>query len=172
MIFLKIKEYFLQKEIQQPSKASKSIVANKKIKNIGILTTMELNDVYFFEEKAKKAFPKHRSVNWYSFRKFNKTDEKSFHHFSENDFDWKGKIKDVSLQTFVDQPFDVLICYFDANHVFLENLVKQSQANFKIGVSNVIQTLFDLEISENIENVDSFNTELKKYLQILGSMEA
>jgi|TARA_B110000240_G_C13324798_1_gene378696 hypothetical protein len=171
MIFSKIKKYFLQKEIQQSFKISKRVVANNKIKNIGILTTMVLNDVYGFEEKVKKVFPKHRSVNWYCFREFYKGDEKSFHHFSNNDFNWKGKINDVSLQIFVDTPFDVLICYFDTNHVFLESLVNQSLASFKIGFSNVNQSLFDLEISERIENVDIFHTELKKYLQILGSIE-
>jgi hypothetical protein len=172
MIFSKIKEYFLQKEVQQSFKTTKRVVANNKVKNIGIVTTMALNDVYGFEDKVKKLFPKHRSVNWYCFREFHKSDEKSFHHFSNNDFNWKGKINDVSLQIFVDTPFDILICYFDKKHVFLESLVKQSQASFKIGFSNVNQSLFDLEISERIDNVDSFHVELKKYLQILGSIEA
>tara|TARA_B110000091_G_scaffold212743_1_gene260185 strand:+ start:839 stop:1360 length:522 start_codon:yes stop_codon:yes gene_type:complete len=172
MIFSKIKKYFLQKEIQQSSKTNKRVVANNKIKNIGILTTMALSDVYGFEDKVKKLFPKHRSVNWYCYRRFYKGDEKSFHHFTNKDFNWKGKINDVSLQIFVDTPFDVLICYFDTNHIFLESLVKQSLASFKIGFSNVNQSLFDLEISERIDNVDRFNAELKKYLQILGSIEA
>ncbi|MDA9245794.1 hypothetical protein N9R11_02355 [Polaribacter sp.] len=172
MIFSKIKKYFLQKEIQQSSKTSKRVVANNKVKNIGIVSTMELNNVYEFEQKVKKLFPKHRSVNWYLFREFHKGDEKSFHHFSNNDFNWRGKINDVSLQIFVDTPFDLLICYFDKNHVFLESLVKQSQANFKIGFSNVNQSLFDLEISERIDNIDSFHAEVEKYLQILGSIEA
>ena len=78
----------------------------------------------------------------------------------------------MSLQIFVDTPFDLLICYFDTNHVFLESLVKQSQASFKIGFSNVNQSLFDLEISERIDNIDSFHAEVEKYLQILGSIEA
>jgi hypothetical protein len=172
MVFSKIKKYFLQKKIQQSFKTSKRVFANNKIKNIGILTTMALNDVYGFEDKVKKLFPKHRSVNWYCFREFHKRDEKSFHHFSNTDFNWKGKINDVSLQIFVDTPFDVLICYFDTNHVYLESFVKQSLASFKIGFSNVNQSLFDLEISERIDNVDVFNAELKKYLQILRSTEA
>ncbi len=172
MIFSKIKKYFLQKEIQQSSKTSKRAVVNNKIKNIGIVSTMALNDVLEFQEKVKKLFPEYRSVNWYCYREFHKSDEKSFHHFSSNDFNWKGKINDVSLQIFVDTPFDILICYFDRNHVFLESLVKQSQASFKIGFSNVNQSLFDLEISERIGNIDSFHAELEKYLQILGSIEA
>ena len=66
-----------------------------------------------FQEKVKKLFPEYRSVNWYCYREFHKSDEKSFHHFSSNDFNWKGKINDVSLQIFVDTPFDILICYFE-----------------------------------------------------------
>ena len=172
MIFSKIKKYFLQKEILQASHTRNRVVVNNKIKNIGIVSTMALNDVHEFQEKVKKLFPGHRSVNWYCYREFHKSDEKSFHHFSENDFNWKGKIKDVSLQIFADTDFDILICYFDTNHIFLESLVQQSQACFKIGFSNVNQSLFDLEISEQIANVDSFHAELEKYLQILGSIDA
>ena len=46
--------------------------------------------------------------------------------------------------------------------------MKQSQASFKIGFSNVNQSLFDLEISERIGNIDSFHAELEKYLQFSG----
>lgn len=168
MIFSKIKEYFLRKELEQSPNTNKSIVDNQKIHKIGILTLKESNEVYDFKEKIKKVFPKTRSVHQYIYRSFNKSDEKSYYFFSENDFDWKGKIKDASLQSFVDESFDVLICYFDTNNIFLESLVKQSQSNFKIGFSNVNQSLFDLEISVPIEEVDNFNTEVKKYLQILG----
>ena len=62
MIFSKIKKYFLQKEIQQSSKTSKRAVVNNKIKNIGIVSTMALNDVHEFQEKVKKLFPEYRSV--------------------------------------------------------------------------------------------------------------
>ena len=172
MIFSKIKEYFLQKELQRSSKANSRVVLASTIKRIGILTIKELNDEYYFKEKVKKVFPQYRSVNCYSYRDFNKTDEKSFTCFSEKDFDWRGGIKDNSLQSFVNESFDVLICYFDSNHVFLESLVQQSKAHFKIGFSNINQSLFDLEISESIKNVDSFNLELKKYLQILGNQQA
>jgi hypothetical protein len=171
MIISKIKEHFLQKDILETSNSNKRVVAVNKIKSIGILTSKELNDAYDFESKVKRVFPKYRSVNCYCYRDFNKKDEKSFDYFSQNDFDWKGKIKDDSLHSFVNEPFDVLLCYFNTNNIFLENLTKQSQASFKIGFSNVNEILFDLEISENIENVDNFNLELKKYLQILGSVE-
>jgi len=172
MIFSKIKEYFLQKALKHSSKEDRGVMLAKTIKRVGILTLKELNDEYDFKEKVKRVFPEYRSVNCYSYRDFNKTDEKSFTCFSEKDFDWRGEIKDNSLQSFVNESFDVLICYFDSNHVFLESLVQQSKAHFKIGFSNINQSLFDLEISESIKNVDSFNLELKKYLQILGNQQA
>jgi len=169
MIFSKIKEHFLRKALSQSADTNKSIVPSQTIIRIGILTLEELNATFDFKERIKKVFPKTRSINLYGYRTFKKSDEKSFYFFSENDFDWKGRIKDSSLQSFVDAPFDLLICYFDTNNIYLESLVKQSQASFKIGFSKVNQSLFDLEISESIEKVDNFNAEVKKYLQILGS---
>ena len=174
MIFSKIKKHFLKKNIQQVSKTSKIVVANSEIKRIGVLTTNELNDLYDFSSIVKTKFSKYKNVNLYSFKNFNKKDVKTFNFFTHKDFDWRGEIKDPSLISFVNEQFDLLICYFDTNNIFLESIAQLSQANFKIGFSNVNQSVFDLEISENLKsfkNVENFNSELLKYLYILESKD-
>ena len=64
----------------------------------------------------------------------------------------------------------MLIGYFNQPNLYAENAVLQSQATFKVGFSKVNSSLFDIEISEDIANVDQFIFELKKYLQILKKL--
>lgn len=92
-------------------------------------------------------------------------------HFSEKDFNWLGNIEQKSLKKFIDEPFDLLIGYFHKNNIYLETTVLQSNATFKVGFSNVNQKLYDIEISEIPSNINSFLSELKKYLILLKKIK-
>ena len=61
----------------------------------------------------------------------------------------------------------LLIGFFNKNNLFIENAVLRSNAKFKVGLSNVNQKLYDMEIAEYPKNIDKFLIELKRYLLIL-----
>ena len=65
----------------------------------------------------------------------------------------------------------MLIGYFDHQHLYLEKAVLESKATFKVGFSKVNSKLYELEISTELENIEQFSTELKKYLQILKKLK-
>ncbi len=173
MFLTKIKQRRIQKKIDKMFAASsqKEQTENSKIKKVGILTTQELSNEIDLVNKIESTFPDIRNVKIYSFRSYNKREKKSFKHFSENDISWQGKILDASLQSFVDEPLDLLVCYFDKNDLLLEYITLFSKASFKVGFAGVNQKLFNMEIIESTKNTDSFNEELKKYLQILGKID-
>ncbi len=174
MIFKKIKEHFIahryaSKVLEEQQYRAPS--SKKKIASVAILT----HDDFFYRSDLQELVNSEldlRNSRIYSFRDFEKAAEVSYKHFSESDFNWKGEITDTSLQSFLEEPFDLLINYYDAPHCYLEYATALSQATFKVGFSNVNGKLFDLEVQEKASNVTAFLQETKKYLLALNKLDA
>jgi hypothetical protein len=146
------------------------IVSQKEILTVGILTTESVSSKIDIQSEIEAVLGLKNS-KIYSFKKFNKSDEVSFKHFSEKDINWKGEFIEPNFQSFLEQPFDLLIGYFNHNHLYLEKAVLESKASFKAGFSEVNSKLYELEISTDLENIQQFSSELKKYLQILKKLK-
>lgn len=170
-MFQGFKENILKKKLEklvalnQQSDSS----STKKIQSVGIITTDELASKINIVAETERILEV-RNVKIYSLRKFIKTDEVSFKHFTAKDINFNGQFTQTNFKSFLDQPFDLLIGYFNTNNVFLESAIAQSKAMFKVGFSNVNEGLYVIEVSENIENIVAFSLELKKYLQILKKL--
>lgn len=168
---LKIKSYFINKKINALSHRS-TLSTNrlvKKISRVGIITTNNLAQRYDFTEILVQKFQL-RNPKIYSYRKFSKYHQKSYKHFSENDFNWKGAIIDPSFQNFLEEHFDLLICFFSKKSIFLEYAVASSNAAFKVGLSKVDTSFFHLDINCDTAQVELFFDELRKYLEIFGKI--
>ncbi len=171
MISSKLKHHFIQKKIQKLLTNTTDLrsVGNSKIRSVGILTKEKYYREFSLEEMVADRLELKNS-KLYSFRNFNKSEEKSYKHFSEKDFNWRGEIIDSSLKSFVEEPIDLLICFYPKQHSYLEYLTLLSNATFKVGFAGVNSNLFDMEISVDISQTDEFFTELKKYLSILQKL--
>jgi hypothetical protein len=168
MLKAKLKNHYLKKKIDQFSK-TKSSSANgsaQKIKRVGIITSDNFFNKYEFSEILIKKLQL-RNPKVYSYRKFSKDHKKSYKHFSEKDFNWKGHVLDSSFQSFLEEPFDLLICFYAKKNIFLEYVEASSEAVFKVGFSKASTGFFDLDIACDINQVDLFFDEMKKYLEIL-----
>jgi hypothetical protein len=145
-------------------------VSKKEILTVGILTTELISSTIDLQSEIEGVLGLKNS-KIYSFKKFHKSDEVSFKHFSEKDINWRGNFIEPTFQSFLEQPFDLLIGYFNKHHLYLEKAVLESKASFKAGFSDVNSKLYELEISTELENVQQFSSELKKYLQILKKLK-
>lgn len=168
----KFKQAILKKRFDKSlSENIKSrVVSQKEIISVGILTTEEISlkvDIH----KEIETILSVRNSKIYNFRDYNKLDEPSYKHFSENDINWKGEFIEPSFQNFLEQPFDLLIGFYNKNNLYLENATLQSKATFKVGFTNVNSSLYEIEISENLDNVTEFCKELKKYLVVLKKLK-
>ncbi|WP_236548039.1 DUF6913 domain-containing protein [Polaribacter septentrionalilitoris] len=172
MNLTKLKEKNIRRQFNKKLSNSKGQTVNsqKIIQSVGILTTDEISSKMDILKELETILGV-RNVKMYSYRKFNKTDEESFKHFSEKNINWKGEYVQENFQSFLEQPFDLLIGYFNTSHLYLECAVLQSNARFKVGFSNVNSDLYQMEISNNLEEIKSFFTELKKYLIILKKIK-
>lgn len=171
MLKSKLKQYYIKKKIDSLSKTirSNNFGKSQKIKSVGIISRDNFSKQYDFSEILIQKFQR-RNPKIYSYRKFSKDDIKSYKHFSEKDFNWKGQIMDTSLESFLEEPFDVLICFFSKKNMYLEYAVRASRARFKVGFSEVITSLYDLEIACDTSEIDVFFDEMKKYLEILKKL--
>ena len=172
MISSKLKYYFLQrkvKKLQKSEQLSTTVAKNKKIVSVGILTEEKFREKFDLRQMTAEMFHI-KNPKIYNFRAYNKELEKSFKHFSEKDFNWRGEITDTSFQSFLDEPFDLLICYFSEGNIMLKYAAQVSNATFKVGFTSINTNLFDLNIAVKLEEVDQFFFESRKYLTILGKL--
>tara|TARA_B100000795_G_C22801191_1_gene442034 strand:- start:877 stop:1392 length:516 start_codon:yes stop_codon:yes gene_type:complete len=171
MVRAKLKDHFLRKKIDKLSKtiSKTNNGTSQKIKSIAIITVDSLSKQHDFSEILNQKLQR-RNPKIYSYRKFSKNDQKSYKHFSEKDFNWRGDITDTSLQIFLEEPFDLLICFYSKKNIFLEYAVTSSKAAFKVGFSGIKSGIFDLEIASETNQISVFFNEMKKYLDILHKL--
>lgn len=171
MVFSKLKAKNIQKEyaklLKKNREREKSLLP---IRSAAILTTEEISFKYDLPDKVRE-YLDIRNSRIYSYRPYEKGMLSSYKHFTENDINWQGKVTDVSFNSFIEHPFDLLICFFDKNHEYLEYAAAISKAGFKIGFGNVNSDLFEIEITDNIDNVDAFFSEANRYLTILNKLD-
>lgn len=163
------KKYFLRRQFQKRLIENEvhRILSQKEIKTVGIITTEEISKWINVKGEVEKILNL-KDVKMYSFRPQNKNSNK---YFSEKDFNWQGNIYKPDFKSFIDEPFDLLIGYFNKNNLFLESSVLQSNASFKVGISGVNQELYDIEIAETPIETERFFLELKKYLIIIRKLK-
>jgi hypothetical protein len=90
--------------------------------------------------------------------------------FTYKDIGWSGSFSKDEVQHFINQPFDLLISYYDTEKAALLAITNQSKASFKVGFSTIDKRLNHFMITTNAENYKVFIDELFKYLKILNKI--
>nr|WP_233702558.1 hypothetical protein [Hyunsoonleella flava] len=147
-------------------------VDNTKIKSLGVILNFdEIEDFNAFNVLASRLKIHANKIKVIAYT----TDLKSHGNswdacFNEKDFGWKGEIKNVELQTFLDESFDVLISYYTQEHLELKLLTALSKSQFKIGILQTDARLNDLIIKTKIKEINIFSDEVVKYLTVLNKI--
>lgn len=172
MFFKRFKTRSLQKNITLILKSRTKDFQTDKVSSIGIIFDYDSYHNYdFFHElvddlgimKNKTRFlaligdKKNRPNSWDSF-------------FSLENFDWFGRPNNIEIDEFIDQPFDLLISYYNSNKPELNLVTAFSKANFKIGINNEDPRLNDLIIDVLPSKTQVFKLELFKYLTQLNRL--
>ncbi|MEO8772816.1 MAG: hypothetical protein ABI263_04405 [Gelidibacter sp.] len=169
MILKAFREKSNQKFINKLLRSKNVAVSNKKIESVGvIIDATEFSDVEvfktFFNELGVQ-LPKIQIIVFVEDEK--KTERLWGNYFSKNDFGWRGSVKHTELQRFLKTEFDALVGFYKGDTLELKMVTAASKANFKIGLSDVDDRLFDFILDVGTKDLDVFKSELKKYLTIL-----
>lgn len=172
MILKAFKEKSNRKYVNNLLAKRQSSVDNNKIKTIAVL----LNASEFHEFEVFRVYfkalnlnsPKHKIV---AFTMDDKLEHNKWNaHFSPKDFGWKGKIKNLDLEAFINEPYDMLVCFFKNPGLQLDLITAASNAKFKVGISAEHEQYYDLIIDVDLKDINIFKQELKKYLNILNKL--
>jgi hypothetical protein len=167
-----LKRSFIKKRFHKLllEKEENRVVSNGEVYTVAILISSELSKWIQIQDEAERILDL-GNMRTYRYRPFSRNHVRSYKFFTEKDFNWRGEPKKGSFKSFLDEPFDLLIGYFNKNNLYLENAVLRSNAKFKVGFAKVNQSLYDLEIAEYPTKVEVFLSELKKYLVILKKLK-
>lgn len=147
-------------------------VDNSKIKSLGVILNIdEVDDFERFRSLAAyiNVRPNRLKVIAYS---PTKSEKPNFWEvcFNPKDIGWRGAIKNIELQSFLDTPYDALISYYTSEELELKLLTGLSKAKFKIGILQTDSRLNDLIIKTKVNEFNVFKKELFKYLTILNKI--
>lgn len=96
-----------------------------------------------------------------------KNENESEDIITPKDFGWYGKIDSDKIKNILTNKYDLLINYSKVDNVYLNILLLQSKAAFKVGFAHLDKRLYDLMIRCEADEIALFNEELLKYLVIL-----
>jgi hypothetical protein len=170
-MFQGFKETVLKKKLNQllSQTDNRRTPSLEKIKSIAIISTEDISSEMDLQKEIEIILES-RNIRIYSLRKYTKSDEFSYKHFTKKNVNWTGQFTEESFKCFLEEPFDLLIGYFNKKNLYLERAVLESKAQFKVGFTGVNSKLYEIEISEKTQNITGFTSELKRYLQILKKL--
>lgn len=147
-------------------------VDNRKVKTLGVILNIdEFDNFNVFKDLADliKIQPnKLKIIAFSASKKENVTTLDAY--FTPNDLGWKDSIKNVELQSFLDENFDALISYYTKDNLTLKMLTVLSKSQFKIGILQTDARVNDLIIKASLNEFDVFKNEVFKYLTILNKI--
>jgi hypothetical protein len=171
-MFKKLKQYSIKKSTDKNLNRRDLSQRNTPLKTLGFLVDETLfQDFEVLYDYSNLLGIQRKDIKIFSFLEFNKNvPSLRQDQISDKDFTWDGAIRNLNAQEFLSKSFDVLIGYYNGSNKFLDMMVSESKAKFKIGGIGVDERLFDLLIAVELENMETFKDETKKYLTVLNKL--
>lgn len=173
MIFNRLKQKSNQKFLNKVLNHAQASVNNKKIETVGILLNFkEFNDNEALIEFFISVGLKRKNIKIITYLNQEKEIPNSWDTFYySKDFGWSGKINNKGLAEFVNTKFDALLGYYNTKMFELDVVSALSKANFKIGIENHNERLFDFIIKLNAKDITTFKKEVLMYLKKLNKIK-
>lgn len=170
MILKTIKTNALKRSIE------KNIVENQTSKTLSQLShvLVVVNAVEFQDFEKLNALPKVLNIPVKNFKIITFTESNNElanqenGHFTNKDFNWLGNLNSLVLKDLLAKNYDLFIGYYSKKNPYLDYLSSIVNACLKVSFEGVDQRIFDIIFKTNSTNYTVFETELKRYIQILS----
>lgn len=173
MILKRFRDNSIKRYLNKTLANREIFVDNSKLKSLGIIFNIdEFENYESFRQLANHLRVRPNRTKIIAFSP-TQTDKPNFWEvcFNPKDIGWKGAIKNIELQSFLNTNFDVLISYYTANELELKFLTGVSNAKFKVGILQSDARLNDLIIKTDIKQFNVFKEEVFKYMNILNKIQ-
>ena len=167
-----IKDFSTKKIVKKSLSNVKHSSTDKQIKTVGLL----IDETYLFEKELliKELIQngiQQETIKILVFRdKIKKNEVFDYPIYSNKDLSWIATIDNKEVTSFINEPFDLLINYYDNEKTALLLVSHLSKASFKVGFSSIDKRVNHFIISTNAEDYKIFINELFKYLKILNKI--
>lgn len=172
MFFNYFKDYFLKKKLKNYLSNVADVTSDNKVQTVGIL----VDETAFFQTVAlKEALIKadflEKNIAIIAFNANTKKNQLSnYPVFSWEHINWSFQIQETSVLDFIQNPFDVLVSYYDTNNSFLQWITYQSKASFKVGFFSVDKRLNHVLIDTVTQNHKQFVQEFVRILHLFNKI--
>lgn len=136
------------RRLQKENQVRRSSINYRQAKNIGMLFSMSRLEDY----EALRAFEKKLKAEGKELQVlcFLPKDVENFglyyDFFTEKDFGKLGSVQAENIRSFIDQPFDMLLCMDCQPNQYLQYILAASKARFRIGCSNTEEVVSYFEL--------------------------
>lgn len=167
-----LKDFSTKKIVKNSLSNVKHLSSDNIIKTVGII----FDESYFYEREALVAELIEKGIDERNIKvlvykdKIKKNEVFDYPTFSHKDLSWHATVDKTEVKSFIAEPFDLLINYYDTEKVALLLVSHLSKASFKVGFATVDKRLNHFMINTNAENYKVFMDELFKYLKILNKI--
>lgn len=167
-----IKDFSTKKIVKKSLSNVKHSSTDKQIKTVGLL----IDESYLFEKELliKELIQngiQQENIKILVFRdKIKKNEVFDYPIYSNKDLSWIATIDNKEVTSFIKEPFDLLINYYDTEKTALLLVSQMSKASFKVGFSSIDKRVNHFMITTNAEDYKIFINELFKYLKILNKI--
>lgn len=156
-------------KIREKESASEHKISVKHINKVGVIAELSLLQTYDFTKRLCEGLKiEVEEMKVILYDPTGKAEAmENYRLCTEKDFGLNGKIKSEALNRFAGRKFDLLINYCDPELIFPKVIMLRSIAGLKAGFEHELNFFNDISIHIKENQIDTFNDELVKYLQIL-----
>ncbi|NND87688.1 MAG: hypothetical protein HKM28_00410 [Flavobacteriaceae bacterium] len=172
MVLKRIKKRSIRKSIEKNLQERDVSLRNAPLKTIGFLVDeTQFRELDALHKVGRSLGLQSKDVTTFSFVTFQKKAPSLRQDQIHNkDFNWKGNITNNNASEFLKKDFDVLVGFYHGSNPYLDAMVSESKAKFKIGLKGGDERLFDLLMDVSLQDISLFEKELIKYMKILGKI--
>lgn len=167
-----IQHYFIDKIIKTSLKKANRSKADTVLSNISSIIIF-VDEQSAFDQKEFRNLKSKMNLGDAHFNILTYKEKKTSYNefkgtiFEKNSINWRGVIKSDTIKEVINQPYDLLIDYTQADNQIKQLIVAKINASFKVGYSNNNEKYYNLIVAVNPNEIDKFNKEIVRYLKIL-----
>lgn len=145
----------------------------KSIRRVGLLSELSLIQTYDFTKRLCEGLGiRKEDLKVFLYDTEGSGSAPEFYGMcDEKSFGYRAKIKSEALNKFVQREFDLLINYCDPQLLYPRVIMLKSKAHLLAGFEDEANFFNDISVKTPGNDIDTFNAELVKYLQILKLIE-
>lgn len=162
---------YLKEQFENPPDA---VVRKRGITSIAIIVDLDKFDqaelFYEFVDDFKLRPNSVKIIGYKSY--YDKNSPYATPVFSDKDLGWKGDIENSYALEFLSREYDMLVNYYNEENLMLQLMTIKTRARINVGFAEIDERHNDLILETSLTDFNTFKKELKKYLKVLGEIDA